>query len=122
VIFRSRIRAAPCRHVGRHQRGRLVDLAGRDEIAVGLPERQRQAVWPRHILASLRCRVVAAGDRGRCLVRIRQRCLFGSNFPIEKLWTDYRSIVSAVNGAISGLNDAERDAVFCANAMRLYRL
>jgi predicted TIM-barrel fold metal-dependent hydrolase len=51
-----------------------------------------------------------------------QRCLFGSNFPIEKLWTDYRSIVSAVNGAISGLNDAERDAVFCANAMRLYRL
>jgi predicted TIM-barrel fold metal-dependent hydrolase len=51
-----------------------------------------------------------------------QRCLFGSNFPIEKLWTDYRSIVAAVAGALSGLADAERDAVFCANAMRLYRL
>ena len=50
--------------VGRHQRGRLVDLAGRDEIAVGLPECQRQAVGPRHILASLRCRAVVAGDRG----------------------------------------------------------
>lgn len=51
-----------------------------------------------------------------------QRCLFGSNFPIEKLWTDYRSIVAAVNEALSGLNASERDSVFYGNAARLYRL
>jgi predicted TIM-barrel fold metal-dependent hydrolase len=51
-----------------------------------------------------------------------QRCLFGSNFPIEKLWTDYPSIVAAVSGALFGLSTAERDAVFYANAVRLYRL
>jgi len=51
-----------------------------------------------------------------------QRCLFGSNFPIEKLWTDYRSIVAAISGAFSGSSAAERDAVFYANALRLYRL
>jgi len=51
-----------------------------------------------------------------------QRCLFGSNFPIEKLWTDYGSIVATVNGALHGLSAAERDAVFYGNAVRLYRL
>jgi predicted TIM-barrel fold metal-dependent hydrolase len=51
-----------------------------------------------------------------------ERCLFGSNFPIEKLWTDYKSIVAAVNGALTELTRAERDAVFYANAVRLYRL
>jgi len=51
-----------------------------------------------------------------------QRCLFGSNFPIEKLWTDYRSIVGAVAGALSRLSAPDRDAVFYGNAVRLYRL
>ena len=50
------------------------------------------------------------------------RCLFGSNFPIEKLWTDYRSVVATVNEALSPLSARERDAVFYANAVRLYRL
>ena len=50
------------------------------------------------------------------------RCMFGSNFPIEKLWTDYRSIVGAVAGALSRLSAPDRDAVFYGNAVRLYRL
>lgn len=50
------------------------------------------------------------------------RCLFGSNFPIEKLWTDYSLIVRTVADALFELSEAERDAVFYANAVRVYRL
>jgi predicted TIM-barrel fold metal-dependent hydrolase len=51
-----------------------------------------------------------------------ERCLFGSNFPIEKLWTDYGSIVDAVAGALGDCTAEERDAIFYANAVRIYRL
>jgi predicted TIM-barrel fold metal-dependent hydrolase len=51
-----------------------------------------------------------------------ERCLFGSNFPIEKLWTDYGSIVDAVVSALGDLGESERDAIFYGNAVRLYRL
>lgn len=50
------------------------------------------------------------------------RCLFGSNFPIEKLWTDYRSLVAAHLQAAGGLSAAEREAVFHDTARRVYRL
>jgi predicted TIM-barrel fold metal-dependent hydrolase len=51
-----------------------------------------------------------------------ERCLFGSNFPIEKLWTDYGSIVDAFGSALGDLGEGERDAIFYGNAVRLYRL
>ncbi len=51
-----------------------------------------------------------------------KRCLFGSNFPIEKLWTDYGAIVDAVAGALDGCTAEECDAIFYANAVRVYRL
>ena len=50
------------------------------------------------------------------------RCLFGSNFPIEKLWTDYASLVAAHAQAAGGLSAAEREAVFHDTACRVYRL
>jgi len=50
------------------------------------------------------------------------RCVWGSNFPIEKLWTDYASIVDAIRGAVAGLDDGARDGILRANARRLYRL
>ena len=50
------------------------------------------------------------------------RCLFGSNFPIEKLWTDYRSLVDAHRRAASGLTTADREAIFAGTARRVYRL
>jgi len=50
------------------------------------------------------------------------RCLFGSNFPIEKLWTDYRDLVAAYRTALAFLDESGRDAVLRANAMRIYRL
>jgi predicted TIM-barrel fold metal-dependent hydrolase len=51
-----------------------------------------------------------------------QRCVWGSNFPIEKLWTDYAAIVTAFRAAIAHLPEAARRAVLHDNAARLYRL
>jgi predicted TIM-barrel fold metal-dependent hydrolase len=51
-----------------------------------------------------------------------ERCIWGSNFPIEKIWTDYASLVAAVRAAVAHLNDADRKAVLHDNAARLYRL
>jgi predicted TIM-barrel fold metal-dependent hydrolase len=51
-----------------------------------------------------------------------ERCLFGSNFPIEKLWTSYRALVDAFRAAAAPLGAQERDALFCATAIRVYRL
>jgi predicted TIM-barrel fold metal-dependent hydrolase len=50
------------------------------------------------------------------------RCLFGSNFPIEKLWTPYGEIVSVVKTCLADLSQQDRRAVLYDNARRLYRL
>jgi predicted TIM-barrel fold metal-dependent hydrolase len=51
-----------------------------------------------------------------------ERCLFGSNFPIEKLWTSYRDLVDAFRAATAPLGAQEREALFRTAAMRVYRL
>jgi predicted TIM-barrel fold metal-dependent hydrolase len=52
------------------------------------------------------------------------RCMWASNFPIDKLYTDYGTIVSAYEtiAAELGLSAAEQDAFFYATAERVYRL
>lgn len=50
------------------------------------------------------------------------RCLYGSNFPIEKLWTDYAALLAAHRAAVAERGEAERDAVFRGTATRVYRL
>ncbi|AVO46458.1 amidohydrolase family protein [Phreatobacter cathodiphilus] len=47
------------------------------------------------------------------------RCLFGSNFPIEKLWTSYADLFAAHRAAVP---QGDRAAVFSATAKRVYRL
>jgi predicted TIM-barrel fold metal-dependent hydrolase len=47
------------------------------------------------------------------------RCLFGSNFPIEKLWTSYAELFAAHRAAVP---EGDRAAVFSATAKRVYRL
>jgi predicted TIM-barrel fold metal-dependent hydrolase len=47
------------------------------------------------------------------------RCLFGSNFPIEKLWTAYPTLFAAFRDAVP---KEARAAVFEATARRTYRL
>jgi predicted TIM-barrel fold metal-dependent hydrolase len=50
------------------------------------------------------------------------RCLFGSNFPIEKLWTSYRDLVAAYLSATASFEANDRDAVMRRTALRVYRL
>ncbi|MEK9722720.1 MAG: amidohydrolase family protein [Rhodospirillaceae bacterium] len=50
-----------------------------------------------------------------------ERCLWGSNFPIEKLWTDYASVLRAHRDATAGMDAAARDAIFHDTAARIYR-
>jgi predicted TIM-barrel fold metal-dependent hydrolase len=51
-----------------------------------------------------------------------ERCLFGSNFPIEKLWTSYRDLVDAYCTAAAPFRPEQRDAIFATTAARVYRL
>jgi len=50
------------------------------------------------------------------------RCLYGSNFPIEKIWTDYGSLIDAFKDATKGMKVADRNAIFHDNAARIYKL
>ncbi|MEO0683282.1 MAG: amidohydrolase family protein [Pseudomonadota bacterium] len=50
------------------------------------------------------------------------RCLWGSNFPIEKLWATYDDVLDAHLAAAAGLTDAARAKIFHDNAKRIYRL
>ncbi len=56
-----------------------------------------------------------------------QRCLWGSNFPIEKLWTDYASLIAAHRSGVTALDagataDATARSIFYDTASRVYRL
>lgn len=50
------------------------------------------------------------------------RCLFGSNFPIEKLWTDYGSLLRAHRDAARDLSAGQQADIFWNTAARVYRL
>jgi predicted TIM-barrel fold metal-dependent hydrolase len=58
-----------------------------------------------------------------------ERCLWGSNFPIEKLWTDYASLIDAHRRGVPDLpagpgkdTEAAARAIFYDTASRVYRL
>ena len=51
-----------------------------------------------------------------------ERCLWGSNFPIEKLWTQYDSLLDAHRAAAGGLSTVEQQSIFNDTARRVYRL
>ncbi len=51
-----------------------------------------------------------------------ERCLFGSNFPIEKLWTSYAELIAAHRTAVARHGNEAKSAVFRDTAVRTYRL
>ena len=51
-----------------------------------------------------------------------KRCLFGSNFPVESLWTSYGQIIAVMQECLAGLCAPERRAVWHDTAARIYRL
>lgn len=50
------------------------------------------------------------------------RCLYGSNFPIEKLWTTYPALLGAHREAAASMSAGEQQAIFHDTACRVYRL
>jgi predicted TIM-barrel fold metal-dependent hydrolase len=50
------------------------------------------------------------------------RCLFGSNFPIEKLWTKYTSLVSSYRAALGAFSFDDQRLMLHDNAIKVYRL
>jgi len=50
------------------------------------------------------------------------RCLFGSNFPVEKLWTRYSDLVAAYRDALKPFGETASRAALHDTAARIYRL
>jgi L-fuconolactonase len=59
-------------------------------------------------------------DRANAILGSR-RLMFGSNFPIEKLWTDYASLIAAHAAAAAKLPPQDRENIFWNTAERVYR-
>lgn len=50
------------------------------------------------------------------------RCMYGSNFPVEKLWARYADEIAATRASIADLSSAEQQQVFAGTAERVYRI
>ena len=50
------------------------------------------------------------------------RCMFASNFPVDKLFSSYDDVFNAFKTITQGFSDAERLALFHDNAARIYRI
>jgi predicted TIM-barrel fold metal-dependent hydrolase len=50
------------------------------------------------------------------------RCLYGSNWPVERLYSGYADVLGAFRSAIDDLTRAEQEAVLAGNARRVFRL
>jgi predicted TIM-barrel fold metal-dependent hydrolase len=50
------------------------------------------------------------------------RCMFASNFPIDRLHASYTDLWQAYAQIVAGMTEAEREDLFVRNAVRYYRL
>ena len=50
------------------------------------------------------------------------RCLYGSNYPIEKLWTGYGDLIGAFRAGAAYLPEREQAMIFGGTARKVYRL
>lgn len=50
------------------------------------------------------------------------RCIFGSNFPVDRATASYRTLLNAYKKMLQDLSEGELQAVFAGNARRIYRL
>lgn len=50
------------------------------------------------------------------------RAFFGSNWPVDRLYSSYGDVVDAYAEIISGFTEAERRALFSGSAERIFRL
>ena len=50
------------------------------------------------------------------------RCLFASNFPVDRLYSDYATVWAAFDQITGDFSADERNGLFHDNAVRVYRL
>ena len=50
-----------------------------------------------------------------------QRCLFGTNWPVDRLWASYGDYVDAFETLIGAFSPEEQDAMLTGNARATYR-
>ena len=51
-----------------------------------------------------------------------ERVMFASNFPVDSLCADFDTIFSGFKTIVADLSQAEQTSLFCANALKFYRL
>jgi predicted TIM-barrel fold metal-dependent hydrolase len=51
-----------------------------------------------------------------------ERCFFGSNFPIDRIASSYKSLWENFESAVADLSDDEKDRLFYRNAAKTYRI
>ncbi len=51
-----------------------------------------------------------------------ERTMFGSNFPVDRLYSSFDRVYSAFETIVTGFTEAEQDRLFRGNAERWYRL
>lgn len=98
-----------------HWRRGMQALAAQPEVVVklsefGLPD----APWD----AASNVRVI----RETVEIFGAQRCMFASNLPVSGLRAPFSEVVRTVAEALAPLDAAARDAVWCGNALRVYRI
>jgi predicted TIM-barrel fold metal-dependent hydrolase len=50
------------------------------------------------------------------------RCMFESNFPVDRMSLSYSVLLNGVKKIVHGCSEDERDALFAGTARRVYRL
>lgn len=91
--------------------GMMMRLAAFDYLHASVPPTSAQlaAAWQRYVETSIQL----FGP---------QRCLFESNFPVEKMGTGYRTFWNAMKRITAGANADEKAALYAGTARRVYRL
>ncbi len=51
-----------------------------------------------------------------------ERCMFGSNFPVEKLYVSYRELYACYLDIIDNFSETEKEGLMAGNARQFYRL
>jgi predicted TIM-barrel fold metal-dependent hydrolase len=51
-----------------------------------------------------------------------ERSFFGTNWPVDRLYSSYGDVLDAYDQIIAGFSDAERRALFAHNAERIFRI
>ena len=72
---------------------------------------------PRWTVASLRPYVLGAIEAFGT-----RRVVFGTNWPVDRMYSSYPDVINAYAEIIAGFSDAEQQAMFAGNAARLFRI